>query len=162
MFRTITRTFILISSIVLLTNCKSLFVAQTTADNLDTSKLSMVDSSMQDLITPYRSELASSMNVEVAQLTTDMINEQPESAMGNHIAQIIHSTGETNTGRTVDFAVMNYRGLRIPSINKGPLIVSHAYQIMPFDNYIVVMELKGSVHTAVNGSNSRAWRLACS
>lgn len=45
----------------------------------------------------------------------------------------------------VDFALQNYGGLRLPSLAKGELTVGEVYELMPFDNQLVVLNLNGVV-----------------
>ena len=44
----------------------------------------------------------------------------------------------------VDFVVLNYGGLRIQSMAAGPITMSKVYELMPFDNTLVVVDLLGS------------------
>jgi 2',3'-cyclic-nucleotide 2'-phosphodiesterase (5'-nucleotidase family) len=46
--------------------------------------------------------------------------------------------------RTVSFAVQNYGGLRVNEIGSGPLLVSEMYELMPFDNTLVLVALSGT------------------
>lgn len=96
------------------------------------------------MIDPYREQLESQMDVVVAVLENDLVKEQPEGTLGNHIAAIAYWAAEAQSAKPVDFAVMNYGGLRVPYVNAGNLLVRDAYQIMPFDNMIVLMDLPGS------------------
>jgi 2',3'-cyclic-nucleotide 2'-phosphodiesterase (5'-nucleotidase family) len=46
--------------------------------------------------------------------------------------------------KPIDLCVMNYGGIRLPSIEAGNITVGQMYELMPFDNMIDVLELKGS------------------
>jgi 2',3'-cyclic-nucleotide 2'-phosphodiesterase (5'-nucleotidase family) len=52
---------------------------------------------------------------------------------------------------------MNYGGLRIPVLSKGDITIGRIYELMPFDNFLVLMKIKGSVlqevlhHIAADG-----------
>jgi 2',3'-cyclic-nucleotide 2'-phosphodiesterase (5'-nucleotidase family) len=130
--------------VLLLGGCKTYYAAETQSSRLDTSTTTELDTAILAMVDPYRSQLELSMNVVLAELSTDLTKEQPESTLGNHVARITLEAAEREVGRDLDFAIMNYGGLRVPSINAGPLLMNDAYQIMPFDNYIVVMDLTGS------------------
>jgi len=124
--------------------CRTLEVAETSYEKLNISHKVAIDSAVIELIEPYKSSLEANMEVEVAYLKEDLVKEQPESNLGNHIAWITHWTAERELKKDIDFAIMNYGGIRVPYVSSGPLRVRDAYQIMPFDNYIVVLELNGA------------------
>jgi 2',3'-cyclic-nucleotide 2'-phosphodiesterase (5'-nucleotidase family) len=43
----------------------------------------------------------------------------------------------------VDAAILNNGGLRVP-LNQGPVTVGRVYELMPFDNALVILELSGT------------------
>jgi 2',3'-cyclic-nucleotide 2'-phosphodiesterase (5'-nucleotidase family) len=47
------------------------------------------------------------------------------------------------TGRDVDIALLNYGGMR-NVISAGTITARTAFEVMPFENYIVVLELPGT------------------
>ena len=67
-----------------------------------------------------------------------------QSTLGNLIADLSYEKAnelfEKNTGKKVDFSMSNYGGIRA-SITKGNVTVSNAFELMPFDNTLVVVEL---------------------
>ena len=69
-----------------------------------------------------------------------------ETSLGNLLADICLSAGysifKAETGRGVDFALFNYGGLRA-SLNEGTIRVKDVFQLMPFENRLVVVELNG-------------------
>lgn len=69
-------------------------------------------------------------------------------AMGNLMADIVFEETaplfKTRTGgMDLDFVALNYGGVRA-IISEGPVSARTAYEIMPFENYIVVVELDGT------------------
>ncbi len=46
------------------------------------------------------------------------------------------------TGKNIDFVLLNYGGIRT-SIGKGPVNARTAYELMPFENEVVITELSG-------------------
>lgn len=73
-----------------------------------------------------------------------MTKEQPESLLGNMMADITFKTAE-DLGMKPDFAILNYGGIRTSALDSGMLTVGDAYKLMPFDNIIVVLEIPGKV-----------------
>lgn len=68
-------------------------------------------------------------------------------SLGNLMADIVFEQTaplfRSRTGLGLDFVVLNYGGLR-SIISQGEVTARNAYQVMPFENYIVVVELDGS------------------
>lgn len=109
-------------------------------------------------IAPYRSQLGTKMEEEIATLVTDLEKGRPESRLGNWVADILLEAAENAfPDRQIDFAVQNYGGIRIGSLAAGPVTVGDIYELMPFDNELVLQELNGFVlqefldHLAADG-----------
>ncbi|MEO9511343.1 MAG: 5'-nucleotidase C-terminal domain-containing protein [Flavobacteriaceae bacterium] len=68
-------------------------------------------------------------------------------SMGNLMADIVFEETQaifkSKTGKTLDFAVLNRGGIR-SIISGGNVSARNAYEVMPFENYIAVVELDGS------------------
>ncbi|MBW1296672.1 5'-nucleotidase C-terminal domain-containing protein [Aquimarina litoralis] len=68
-------------------------------------------------------------------------------AIGNLMADIVleqaNPVFKSRTGKTVDMVLLNYGGIRAP-ISKGAVSARTAYQVMPFENSIIVAEMKGT------------------
>ena len=68
-------------------------------------------------------------------------------AIGNMMADVTLKLSNpiynTRTGNNIDFVLLNHGGIR-SIISKGDITLRSAYNIMPFENSIVVCQLKGS------------------
>ncbi|WP_318308799.1 5'-nucleotidase [Flagellimonas crocea] len=68
-------------------------------------------------------------------------------SMGNLMADIVLDETapifKSRTGNELDFVVLNYGGVR-SVISQGKVSARNAYEVMPFENYIEVVELSGS------------------
>ncbi len=68
-------------------------------------------------------------------------------SMGNLMADIVFAETapvfKTQTGKDLDFVVLNRGGIR-SIVSKGNVSARNAFEIMPFENYISVVELSGS------------------
>lgn len=100
-----------------------------------------VDSSMEALLIPYRTEMEKEMNEVLAISTADMQLGKPESKLGNFAADATEYMAEKLTGQDVAFAIQNYSGLRIKTIGKGDVTLGQIYELMPFDNFLVTVQL---------------------
>jgi 2',3'-cyclic-nucleotide 2'-phosphodiesterase (5'-nucleotidase family) len=107
-------------------------------------ELEAEDASVSDLIAPYKKEMAKEMDTVIGEMAKMLTKGHPESTLGNWAADLVHEKCEGYLNRKIDFAVLNYGGLRISSIPKGPVTKGKIFELMPFDNLLVVIEMKGS------------------
>ncbi len=129
---------------LLTTSCKTnVHLVQTKVLNQKTTDESTADKEVEAMIQPYRVKMEKEMNVVIGQLGQDIIKEQPESTMGNFVADLVYDMCQKNFDNPIDFAVVNYGGLRVPSMLAGDVTKGSIFELMPFDNMLVVMDLDG-------------------
>lgn len=97
----------------------------------------------EKLIIPYRDSLMNKMNVIIGVSETSLEKQQPEGTLGNFCADALLQIASTKANRNVDVCFMNNGGLRVPSLPKGDITVGNIFELMPFDNELVVMEISG-------------------
>lgn len=100
------------------------------------------DSISESIILPYRKKLETQMN-EV--LNTSLVNMEvgsPEGLLGNFVADLTFIRAQQESNSNVDFSLLNNGGLRTP-INKGEVSRRNIFELMPFDNTIVIVEISG-------------------
>jgi len=65
---------------------------------------------------------------------------------GNLMADIVMEQAnpifKSRTGKNIDFVLLNFGGIR-SIISKGPVSARTAYEVMPFENHIMVVRLNG-------------------
>ena len=124
-------------------SCKVNHLVGTKADlyRVDGQAQLDADSTMLSLIGPYKSKLDAEMNAVIGTMAHDLTKRKPESTMGNWFADLVHEQTEAAVGHPVDFAIVNYGGMRIPSIPAGPVTKGKIFELMPFDNLTVVVHL---------------------
>lgn len=120
------------------------------------------DSTILALITPYASRLEKEMDQVIGSLAMDLkepSRNQPESLLGNFVAEIIQAKAEEYTQDRVDFSITNSGGLRVSMLPKGPIKKSLIFELLPFENILVILELNGeTVRALVNHmANAGAW-----
>lgn len=114
------------------------------------------DTALLNLIQPYSVEVNRTMNKVIGFTPATMTKRLPESSLGNFMADCMLVMGSKKFGVPIDIAFMNQGGIRA-SINKGNITVGNVYELMPFDNLLVIQALKGSVleaflnHIAADG-----------
>ena len=104
------------------------------------------DDALKQLISPYKLDLDNKIN-EVLSYNPRMLDKREaelESSIGNLLADACFEAGDSILrsvkGRGIDFAVFNYGGIRAP-IQEGNVTIEDVYQVMPFENRLVVVEL---------------------
>jgi 2',3'-cyclic-nucleotide 2'-phosphodiesterase (5'-nucleotidase family) len=105
------------------------------------------DRNIQSMIEPYKTKLDSEMNSELAYCEVELTKDRPESTLGNLVAQFLLEKAATHSGQQADFSIVNFGGIRLPQISPGNITVGKVYELMPFDNTLVVMELDAKTVT---------------
>jgi len=124
---------------------------------IDKERQADVDAKIAALIDPYKTELDAKMNKVIGTLTMSLEKAKPQNTLGNWMCDVIHERAEHYYGKHVDFAHQNYGGIRVNSIAAGEITTRMIYELMPFDNKIVIVELQGDnimemiKHLASNG-----------
>lgn len=124
-------------------SCKQYQLAQIDGDFQKIEETKTSNKNLNALILPYKTQIDSQMNHVIGFLTTPLDLKQPESTLGNHIADIVFHKSAEYTQIPVDLAIVNLGGIRTEYIPSGNLKTEQAYKIMPFDNYLIVMDIDG-------------------
>lgn len=104
------------------------------------------DSAINNLIKPYKKSLDAEMNQVLAYSPTDLIKsrDKAETNVGNFMADLCYRRGNKvfhkRTQKNIDFVLLNFGGIRA-NIAKGEVTMGNAYEVMPFENSMVVAEL---------------------
>lgn len=139
-------------NVVLILFCIVLFVGCRTYQ-INNTKYSVIkindsldfDSTIYTKYKPYKDSLDKIMLQAIAYLENDVEKKQPNSSLGNLMADILlEGTRLSYPTTTIDFSVVNYGGIRVPSLPKGDIKIIDAYNLMPFENYIGYMTLNFS------------------
>lgn len=102
------------------------------------------DSFMTALIAPYSKDITSVMGRVIGESAEMYSSRRPESELGNFLADCYKTMAEQKFKRKIDAAFMNDGGIR-SYLSKGNITVGKIFEIMPFDNLLVLQELKGAV-----------------
>ncbi len=99
-----------------------------------------------ELVDPYKSKLEKEINTPLCYNPRFLAKNESEleSSLGNLMADICFEAGDSILqavkGRELDLAVFNYGGMRAP-LNEGTITIEDVFQLMPFENRLVIMEL---------------------
>lgn len=104
---------------------------------------------IEDFIKPYRAHVNKGLDSTLAYAVGTYTKNDGElnTAIGNFMADAVKEQSnpifKSRTGNQIDIVMLNHGGIRA-IISKGNITARTAYQIMPFENSIVVTELKGT------------------
>lgn len=115
----------------------------TASVKINTDSLRLYDSSVHYMIAPYKLKLDGQMNEVIGITKTQLTKAKPESTLGNLICDAAVWHAAKNYDKPIDICVMNFGGIRIPTIEAGNITVGKIYELMPFDNMLDILELKG-------------------
>lgn len=123
-------------------------------ERVEGSQISITDSietkmEIDSFIQPFRNHVNKNLDsvISYAVDTYSKSDGELNTAIGNLFADVIYE--QTNpvfkmrTGKNIDMVLVNHGGIRA-IISKGNITTRTAYEIMPFENSIVVVALKGS------------------
>ena len=130
-------------AVLFFTACKTYYPVSQNNGLVKVNNSFSADSSIRVYYKPYKDSLDKIMKVPLAELAEDLTKKMPESTLGNFMADMLKVKTEEYYGQKIDVAILNYGGIRTPSLTKGTLMVEHAYLLMPFDNYLTVQILTG-------------------
>lgn len=105
--------------------------------------LALYDKHIDSIIKPYRDSVDAEMNIVLVINDTVLTKKMPESDLGNLLSEILLKKSAEYTKQKVDYAIINFGGIRIPQLPAGNVTLSKAFELMPFDNKIVLLNLDG-------------------
>jgi 2',3'-cyclic-nucleotide 2'-phosphodiesterase (5'-nucleotidase family) len=103
------------------------------------------DSGLLKLMQPYRDSVESTMNEIVGTTTASLEKKQPEGTLNNFMADAILYSARKKFNTTVDAAFVNYGGVRLNQLAKGNITRGKVYELMPFDNMLVLQKVDGKL-----------------
>tara|TARA_R100001369_G_scaffold65446_1_gene92634 strand:- start:30494 stop:31210 length:717 start_codon:yes stop_codon:yes gene_type:complete len=115
---------------------------------IDIDESLLENQEIEDFIKPYREQVNKNLDsiISFAPETYSKSDGELNTAIGNLMADAVYSESNTvfnkRTGENIDFVLLNHGGIR-SIISKGNITSRTAYEVMPFDNSVVVVALKG-------------------
>ena len=142
--------FILCLSIACLMSCKE----KMHLERIEGKRLEINDSiagisKIEDFIKPFRDHVNKNLDSVLAYAvdTYSKTDGELNTAVGNLMADAVFEESnpifESRTGHKIDMVLLNHGGIR-GILSKGDITARNAYKLMPFENNVVVTELKGS------------------
>ncbi len=135
--------YILFISIVALSiSCKTSFqLSNTKVSQVKIDSSLKADTAILNFYAPYKRSLDSQMSAVLVYSEIELTKSQPESALSNFFSDAITSTCRSKN-IAFDFALPSTNGGIRTSLPKGAITRRHAFELMPFENELVVLTLK--------------------
>tara|TARA_B100000780_G_scaffold135773_1_gene95105 strand:+ start:611 stop:1321 length:711 start_codon:yes stop_codon:yes gene_type:complete len=125
--------FTIYLALLVLFSCSTSYNIQSSDSNITEVKAS-ADSSVLAIIAPYQKAIEAEMNEILTYSKIRLTKKGTESLLGNFVTDLCLNYSDAH------LCVMNNGGLRT-SIDKGPISRGKIYELMPFENELVVLEL---------------------
>lgn len=135
--------------ILLIFSCASTKISKIEGKRLPIDESINADQSIEEFIKPYREHVNKNMDsiISYAPQTYSKTDGELNTAIGNLMADAVFSEGNPifnqRTGKHIDFVLLNHGGIR-SIISKGNISIRTAFEVMPFENSVVVAAIKGS------------------
>jgi len=126
-----------------------IYLEKIESEKINISDSIPLDQSIEDYITPYRENINKNLDSVLAYSvnTYSKSNGELNTAIGNMMADAVflqsNPVFKQRTGENIDFVLLNHGGIR-SIISKGTITTRTAFEIMPFENAVVVVKMKGS------------------
>lgn len=142
--------FVFFISLILFAGCKNepLVKAEIEGKRIEINNSISPDDEIENFIKPYSEHINKTLDSVLAYSPVNLNKTDGElnTAIGNLMADIVMEQANpvflSRTGNDIDMVLLNHGGIR-STIGEGPVTARTAYNIMPFENEIVVAELKG-------------------
>ena len=95
------------------------------------------------LIAPFKAQLEGTMNSVIGQAAVSMDRSRPEDLLGNLIADVLRQAATRVLPQPAEVGLMNMGGIR-NVLSEGNITVGNVFEILPFENALCVVRIKGS------------------
>lgn len=133
---------------LMLLSCKTANVVTSVdaKNNISITSNLQEDPQFFSTIAPYKAKLEGIMNTVISHTNADLTKSGDNSNLGNLLADFTFEGAKEwakDKNYTVDAAVINIGGIR-STIGVGNIELKHVYEVMPFENEVMIVKLKGS------------------
>lgn len=138
--------FLLLYCIFLISACNNSFLPVTAHYNdYQIGTQLPKDSLMLQLLQPYSDSVNSNMNEIIGRAEKTLVKKQPEGSLGNFMADAVYYAAKEKFSIPVDAAFINNGGVRLTQLAAGPVTRGKIFELMPFDNLLIIQQMKGDV-----------------
>jgi 2',3'-cyclic-nucleotide 2'-phosphodiesterase (5'-nucleotidase family) len=101
--------------------------------------------SLTTIVKPYSDSVNKLMNVVVGYNETQLEKKSQGNTLGFFITDAYLEMAKQKIDPKVDAAFMNSGGIRLPEMPSGAITQGRIFELMPFDNLMVLLKVKGSL-----------------
>lgn len=143
---------VVLTGLLLLTSCHAPREAQANYEvaQIEGSRILMdstwdarPDEKTAAILQPYKEKIDKMMYEVIGVSEMKMDKERPESLLSNLVAEVLRLSADSVLKHPADIGIMNMGGLR-NILPEGDITVDAVFEILPFENSLCVLTLKGS------------------
>lgn len=138
---------LVLTAVFLLTSCHSAYEITKVEGGrvpIDSTWDVKPDAEAVALLVPYKAKIDSVMYSVVGTAEFSMDRSRPESLLSNLVADVLRESAAEVLSKPADMGLVNIGGIR-NSLTKGLVRTENIYEILPFENSLCVLTVKGSV-----------------
>ena len=101
--------------------------------------------SLTTIVKPYSDSVNKLMNVVIGYNEAQLEKKKQGNTLGFFITDAYLEMAKQKFDPKIDAAFMNSGGIRLPEMAAGPITQGKIFELMPFDNLMVLLKVKGSL-----------------
>ena len=101
--------------------------------------------SLSNLVRPYSDSVNKLMSIVIGYNDAKLEKRRQGNTLGFFMTDAYLEMAKQKVDIKVDAAFMNSGGIRLPEIAPGAITQGKVYELMPFDNLMVILKMKGSL-----------------
>ena len=148
--------FVIIATLLLAQSCKESVpkLRNIEGQRIQINYAATPKDSVENVIAPYRNRINEVLDSVLAYApkaiskTEGTLNSPAGNLMADIVMQEVNPVFAARTGKQIDFVLLNFGSIR-SVISQGDITERTAYEVMPFENSIVIAELDGKAIRAM-------------
>lgn len=101
-------------------------------------------SEIAQYLRPFRDSVQQEMKSILGFATDNFVKEKPSGSLGNLVGDAMFWVANKKENQLAG-AICNYGGLRIPQLAKGEIRLGNIFELLPFENELVLIEVPGNI-----------------
>lgn len=135
----------LIVAILFAVSCNTTYKAESVQYSNYRVQQSSSSNAVTAIMKPYADSVNKKMNAVVGYNETRLEKKKQGNTLGYFIADAYLEMARQKIDPGIDAAFMNSGGIRLPDLAAGVITEGKLYELMPFDNLMVMLKMKGSL-----------------
>jgi 2',3'-cyclic-nucleotide 2'-phosphodiesterase (5'-nucleotidase family) len=135
----------LLVAILFAVSCNTTYKAESVHYSNYRIQQSTFSNAVTAIMRPYADTVNTLMNVVIGYNEAQLEKKKPGNTLGYFITDSYLEMARQKIDRSIDAAFMNSGGIRLPDLPAGPITQGKLYELMPFDNLMVILKMKGSL-----------------